>query len=1477
MATELKWVGKDENPRMPINIDWTQLDFLGDLANFGGGETAANGQYTFAGGRRISATGAVFKRELKTTDSFQSITDLPVSPNFRDVYDGQGTFLGPMESQETLATGEISIGSSYANTEYIIEAPVKRAPSFGSGDLLGIDLNVYHDNIAYDKHITVPDVEVYKFKANLASNITEGTFGVPTAAKADVIVGSMSYKDGSTSISEVFDGKSSFEGTLARGNEKRGLNVTTQINDGDPFLELDDAWSIQEGDLGGTYSRDRSQNINKKSSFRKQHGVLYQGRWIIPLKKGYSSKLEVEQGRRPFLGDFSIRRHMYDKAYADEHDLGGLGFISDVLKFKNENFANLDDTNFTSKVLNNSLINNSDTLLHSVRYTNYIQNGTSDDGSPKISAYSLPVFSDYNSPASGSCMHMASLYPAAQAHQTLSMGKAIIDYQQIVTVMKLPKPLTLARLQDEDEPMDSMEVSIKFSIPRLDKFHRTDEGTTNAYGMNLNRSFGVFCATRPMDGSEDLSAMLNRMNTGPSVDYRNRAARAEDRNLKVNSYNGLFFIRHTETENDANAAEGDIKIVNTGNTRGTYNVHGQLSSGKPDGSAFIVKDGGQGGGTITAGVIEPNILKTIGDDGDGTTFDTGEWYTLKAYINHRDATTGYIRWVLLNSDGQIMRAQRQKHQGIANFTDATCDTTHTGGSTTTVTHDANANIIAGLGVSGTGIPEGATIESITDETHFVISKAATATNNNQTLTFGAPDVSNTGDQFPAYLHFVTSCCKVGADGESTGSGHLYASAIDTHTDVCIESVTIKGFEGDKFNSSIATKNLNPSPMRISAVTNYDLIDDTGGSFAKGKDIVGDDTRYGSTLSAVPTYLYWGTKTDIWSSKTNNVFMGGFDVNNFDENDVSDATKSVKYTTTSGSAVTASDVVFFIPDNSTGNDLGMWLTQDRDQNLGIDHHLNPEVSLSGDNKCDNFTKPGFWTLTSGAALSDHVGGSYVARENPACSTKITSILHPTESRVTVSDPNILKQFENETFIIYRAGRPYDNRYYRDDYVLKDDSVFGGSDGNTFSFVKRSGYHNGYADDGSTDLIHEANLPELYVSPKRYWVVAEIYNKAETGDAILPDKTYDYSVVQLGTGTGALAPASTTRGSTFSETLYSDSAHLSNKWSLVFSSAGGLIEDSVDYGYRKAGDEEGALDGEDSLGYIQKYSPIAGYNAISLDGLVQVENNRLNKPDEKVSLYLRASPELRGVSALTTTKYTGTDRDPYFTFYYVDNLPTVNSLKISPNKDDPFYPDFSWSSKDDDLWYGFLMLSNTEIKHQYHDAVAVIHLNETDVSAAANIKLKRYDGSNNGTEVAASAVGNGQETTTEGLAGNALKLDAGEDCFVLWADAAYTQPTNQCSIVAHFTCDSIAHDGYIVGKSNEFDIFVDTNGNVNATMHPATSGTTVELKSTSVIPTDGETPTNVIVTFDLGLQTGNVKLFVNGKLPLVEQIIGLILEI
>ena len=78
--------------------------------------------------------------------------------------------------------------------------------------------------------------------------------------------------------------------------------------------------------------------------------------------------------------------------------------------------------------------------------------------------------------------------------------------------------------------------------------------------------------------------------------------------------------------------------------------------------------------------------------------------------------------------------------GKTSFIDATCgfDPTATDDADKKIiTHNANADIIAGLKVTGTGIPAGSSISSITDTTHFVISANTTGSSavTNGSLTF----------------------------------------------------------------------------------------------------------------------------------------------------------------------------------------------------------------------------------------------------------------------------------------------------------------------------------------------------------------------------------------------------------------------------------------------------------------------------------------------------------------------------------------------------------------------------------------------------------------------------------------------------------------------------------------------------------------------------------------------------------------------
>jgi hypothetical protein len=117
------------------------------------------------------------------------------------------------------------------------------------------------------------------------------------------------------------------------------------------------------------------------------------------------------------------------------------------------------------------------------------------------------------------------------------------------------------------------------------------------------------------------------------------------------------------------------------------------------------------------------------------------------------------------------------------FSDDTCDYNND----PTITHDANANIIAGLYVSGIGIPDDATVSSITSTTEFELSASTTTGSvTNGTLTFqsvpvGFTDATCDYDDDPTIVHDVNANIIAGlrVTGKGIPSGATVSSITDT--------------------------------------------------------------------------------------------------------------------------------------------------------------------------------------------------------------------------------------------------------------------------------------------------------------------------------------------------------------------------------------------------------------------------------------------------------------------------------------------------------------------------------------------------------------------------------------------------------------------------------------------------------------------------------------------------------------------------
>jgi len=203
-------------------------------------------------------------------------------------------------------------------------------------------------------------------------------------------------------------------------------------------------------------------------------------------------------------------------------------------------------------------------------------------------------------------------------------------------------------------------------------------------------------------------------------------------------------------------------------------------------------------------------------------------------------------------------------QKDASFTDATCDYNND----PTITHNANAKIVAGLSVSGTGIPAGATIASITDSTHFELSASTTGgAVTNGTLTFaGVPKIAlgigtNSGAASADYLVPTVGANDKGfyADGAGNfrvGNATNYI-AFTAATGVINLNGTLTGLSGASISvASAAYASMTITGGTASTTKTSGALIVTGGVGASG-DVHADDIKAHSDLTVSGTSTLTG--------------------------------------------------------------------------------------------------------------------------------------------------------------------------------------------------------------------------------------------------------------------------------------------------------------------------------------------------------------------------------------------------------------------------------------------------------------------------------------------------------------------------------------------------------------------------------------------------------------------------------------------
>lgn len=483
---------------------------------------------------------------------------------------------------------------------------------------------------------------------------------------------------------------------------------------------------------------------------------------------------------------------------------------------------------------------------------------------------------------------------------------------------------------------------------------------------------------------------------------------------------------------------------------------------------------------------------------------------------------------------------------------------------------------------------------------------------------------------------------------------------------------------------------------------------------------------------------------------------------------------------------------------------------------------------------------------------------------------------------VDDASIFDCNDGEEYILYKYNEPY--KY--DTLSAKNLSFYGrGTPHKTLRVVEKEGnritfnralslrqWYNSYDDDTRADRRPSA----FFISPKRFWLMIEILN---IGGA--PGwQTFNNDIMELLTEKNYKNVIGITEvgnyGSTFNESLYNDGRYI-NMWNLEpYEQAPDNNIELKNYGFGDFDDEVGfgghlGVKGFNIFSDINKYKEIDISGAISVDALL---------PGDTLPVMMSTDEPTDNI-VINVDSEIGTN-PTYLTGIFKDEVPVIEDFKVAPNKENEYNLDFSWTCEDDDTWYGFLMVDSKFIHSQYHNAVIYYPFNEVGPHGTKIPNLGPLDKSLDAIQTSsvewASHINAkaGPFYDIEGLSGFCLRLGATGRPTIRVGTGSYYGDTNnlekvtdEMSINFHFIHDNVRPDGtlenreYLLACFQQLLLWIDTSGKLNYRQYWDTDSY-IELQGTSTVAVDGETPTNIIITFDANLTYGNVKMFINGKL-------------
>ena len=577
----------------------------------------------------------------------------------------------------------------------------------------------------------------------------------------------------------------------------------------------------------------------------------------------------------------------------------------------------------------------------------------------------------------------------------------------------------------------------------------------------------------------------------------------------------------------------------------------------------------------------------------------------------------------------------------------------------------------------------------------------------------------------------------------------------------------------------------------------------------------------------------------------------------------------------------------------------------DQDIGQDNAVvfggvdENEAFVGGTGSIDDFTNKGYilnkGTITTTADIDDTIDSSTIVfpkRELIYTSARILRVADRAAGIYKVDTVEPLRHHEGDDMIAYLYGSAYRGETSTD---VGDNATnpAGGGKYTVNTSVKLveiiDNKHiqlewNGKSNAGD-DMSEEKQLPYLMLSPLKFWMFANIQNyeiipRASTSGkwTIKNLNNRSYSSASLTTTDTGVSNHYGTFGITYNEYLYKDAPTIQgsyeNNWSHDIDDDENIL-DLRDFGYGQVTEEK------PEGGYLSKTIPkVNDYNQLKMDNIFKVDSTleagdnvdfMLTTSDNKTTEVFIHNNLASGDAPSGGVSTDHDDRVPYLLTVFEDEIPSAPSLSVEPYENDPYLPNYKFEV-DDDLWYGILLIDDKPVNSQYHDAILHLPLNEKGShgkAASAPLNKAFY---NNSDAVATAETGgitiSGPVYDIEGLAGNCLRFDGNDK--VEYDDSDSTtlaDLTTNASWVAHIVPDT-THTGVTnIIDSAQCDIkFNGTDqtvpASITATVYHDTSEN-VTLTSPT-IAFDGETPTNIIVTFDNTLKHGNVKLFIDGKL-------------